>query len=186
MLPDDRDDLHPAFADLYREHLPTITRYLRRRLGDAPAEDAAAEVFVRALRGLATYEQSSASLSALPWLYGIAANVIREQRRAETRRLRTVERLLADPPAASPDAPEREALDPRLARALRGLPPADRETLLLVAWGELTYEETALALGIPVGTVRSRIARSRKRLDDGLGAEPRPHDARALTGETHA
>jgi RNA polymerase sigma factor (sigma-70 family) len=57
----------------------------------------------------------------------------------------------------------------RLAGALATLGRGDRDTLLLVVWGELTYEEAARALGIPVGTVRSRLNRARRKLRERLG-----------------
>jgi RNA polymerase sigma-70 factor (ECF subfamily) len=92
----------------------------------------------------------------------VAANVISERRRAERRRLRAMERLASQAPRGTVEAPE--DLDPRLIAGLRQLEAADREALLLVAWGELSYQEAAEALQIPVGTVRSRIARARGQL----------------------
>jgi RNA polymerase sigma-70 factor (ECF subfamily) len=143
----------------YRQHLPAIVRYLRRRLGDDIAEDAAADVFARAMRS----ERAGQAVS-LPWLFGVAANVISEHRRSERRRLRAIERLAAHAPSEHPPVEIASALDPALIRALRRLDRGDREALLLVAWGELTYEQTAEALDVPVGTVRSRIFRARKQL----------------------
>lgn len=171
-----------AFSALYREHLPAIVRYLRRRLGESAADDAAAEVFVRAFR----QDVEDHDGSALPWLYGIAANVILEQRRAERRRLRAIERLSGEQRRDADGGAGRAELDPRLARGLRRLSATDRETLLLVAWGELSYEETAHALGIPVGTVASRIARARRQLDDVLAPKPRGVEPRSVAGDTHA
>ena len=176
-----------AFAKLYEAHLPAIVRYLRRRLGDSAADDAASEVFVRAFRARGANERT-AELD-LPWLYGIAANVIHEERRAERRRLRLIERMAAQSQRGgvggsfpTPDA----TLDPRLARGLRRLSPQDRETLLLVAWGELSYEETARALGVPVGTVASRISRARRQLDEPPSTADRRFLPRAAQGDTNA
>jgi RNA polymerase sigma-70 factor (ECF subfamily) len=143
----------------YRLHLPAILRYLRRRLGDDVAEDAAADVFTRAIRAHANGQAVS-----LPWLFGVAANVISERRRSERRRLRAIERLAEQASSAETPVEERAALDPALVRALRSLSRRDREALLLVAWGELTYDQVAEALGVPVGTVRSRIFRARSQL----------------------
>lgn len=150
----------------YREHLPAIVRYLRRRLGDNVAEDAAADVFARALRA-----QRAGHAVSLPWLFGVAANVISERRRSERRRLRAIERLAGEPPRPHA-AIDIDELDPALIRALRSLQPGDREALLLVAWGELTYEQTAEALSIPIGTVRSRIHRARQQLRPDATAMP--------------
>lgn len=153
------------FAVVYREHAGTILRYVRRRLGDAAADDATAEVFSRAFvaRGTVRAEQGT----PLPWLYGIAANVIGDHHRTEQRRLKALERLARQTPASTTQR-RTDAVDPGVARALRRLSPGDREAFLLVAWGELSYDETATALGLPVGTVRSRIHRARRQLDEHL------------------
>jgi RNA polymerase sigma-70 factor (ECF subfamily) len=170
-----------AFAEVYREHAGAIMRYVRRRLGDSAADDATAEVFSRALAGRAS---GPAADKVLPWLYGIAANVIGDQRRTEVRRLRALERLAAQTPEAAAPPPPSEA-DPSLARALRRLSSGDREALLLVAWGELSYEETAAALGVPVGTVRSRINRARRQLARRLPGPRGEAPASSTTGEAH-
>lgn len=149
----------------YRAHLPAIVRYLRRRLGDVSAEDAASDVFLRALQA----ERAGTTVS-LPWLFGVAANVISERRRSERRRLRAIERLSSETAVAGEDRPHRVDMDPDLIRGLRRLSHEDREALLLVAWGDLSYEQTAEALGIPVGTVRSRLHRARKQLGSTASA----------------
>jgi DNA-directed RNA polymerase specialized sigma24 family protein len=138
-----RARLEPAaFAPIFDRHYATIHSYLRRRL-DAPiAEELAAETFARALRGVARYDEERAD--ALPWLFGIAANLARRHRRTEVR---------------------------RLAAALAELRVHDREALLLFAWAELSYEEISLALSIPVGTVRSRLHRARRTLRAHLESE---------------
>lgn len=153
-----------AFTRMYEEHRRPIVRYLRRRLGDDAAEDAASEVFSRAFHARHDYQDQYGT--PLPWLYGIATNVIAERRRAEHRRLKVLERLATQHAHSHPPPGEPAPLDPRLARALRRLTHDDRETLLLVAWGELSYEETAATLGVPVGTVRSRLSRVRRQLQD--------------------
>lgn len=147
------------FATFYRRHVGTILRYLRGRLSPDVAEDAAHEVFLRAFRQRESYEARFPT--ARPWLYGIAANVIADHHRNEVRRLRALEResqASTTAPLPRVDTPE---LSPELAAALRRLSLGDREALLLTVWGELSYEETAAALDIAVGTVRSRIARAR-------------------------
>ncbi len=154
-------DQPDQYAVFYRRHTGTILRYLRGRLSPDVAEDAAHEVFLRAFRQRASYEPRFPT--ARPWLYGIAANVIADHHRNEARRLRALEResqvsASKPPPQLAPDAPD---LSPELAAALRRLSLGDREALLLTVWGELSYEETAAALDIAVGTVRSRIARAR-------------------------
>src|SRR5699024_7548185 len=137
-----------------------ILRYLRGRLSADVAEDAAHEVFLRAFRQRADYEPRFPT--ARPWLYGIAANVIADHHRNETRRLRALERhAQALPRDSVPPHLDTPQLSCELAAALRRLSLGDREALLLTVWGELSYEEAAAALGVAIGTIRSRISRAR-------------------------
>lgn len=115
---------------------------------------------------------------------------LRGERRRERRELRAWARTGADPVVADLDEPERRldarADRPRLAAALADLPHENREVLLLFAWAELSYEEISAALGIPVGTVRSRMARCRARLQGRLDPEPRPTDIASTEGGCNA
>lgn len=109
-----------------------------------------------------------------PWLYGIATNVIHRHRQAERRAYQVLARTGSDPVAesATDDVLARVAAGARrrqLAAALAGLSTADRDTLLLTVWGGLTYSETAHALQVPDGTVRSRMNRARRKLRNALG-----------------
>lgn len=153
-----------AFGALYERHGLSVRRFVVRRVGIDDGEDLAAEVFIRAFRARSRYRAERET--ALPWLLGVANHVISDHRRIERRRLAALERLLVEgqEPAASPDA----GLTLNVVRALRRLPGADRDTLLLLVWGELARDEVAAALGVPVGTVNSRIARARKRLATDL------------------
>ena len=152
------------FAGLFERHGLAVRRYVVRRIGDGPGDDVASEVFVRAFRARGRYRPEHDA--ALPWLLGIANNVIADHRRLERRRLAGLERFTREAPRlVEHDDPE---LAPELVAALRGLPVAERDTLLLVVWGELTQDEAAVALGVPVGTVSSRITRARKRLAAAL------------------
>jgi RNA polymerase sigma-70 factor (ECF subfamily) len=161
-----------AFVAVFERHHGAVHRHLRRVVGEGLADELAAEAFARAFRARARFEPHHDS--ARPWLFGIAANLLREHRRAEVRRLRALERLAGAAPREA--APEAASLDPALAAALRRLAPRDREALLLHAWAELSYEEVAEALGVPVGTVRSRLHRARRLLREDLGRDrfPRP------------
>lgn len=160
------------FEALYTAHRSSIVRYLRRRLGDDAAEDAAAEVFLRAYRRIDTLESSPAEARA--WLHGIAEYVVLERWRAEARRLRLLDRVRLTSPALNTltadhdDQRSIRELEPELVSALLNLSADDRSTLLLTVWGELSYDEVATALDIPVGTVRSRIARARRQLQPVL------------------
>jgi RNA polymerase sigma factor (sigma-70 family) len=150
----------PVFAALYERHGQTVRRYVARRVGSEAGEDLAAEVFVRAFRARERYRAERDS--ALPWLLGVANHVITGHRRSELRRLKALQRLAV----AAPQLIEREdyGLGADLVRELRRLSGDDRDALLLVVWGELTYEEVAVALDVPIGTVSSRVARARRKL----------------------
>ena len=163
-----------AFAALYDRHAAPIHRFAGRRLGDQMADDVVGETFLAAFRRRKRYDLRRAD--ARPWLYGIAANVIGKHRRAEVRMLRAFARTGADPVAAG----HADLVDSRvcaaavqrdLAAALAGLSAGDRDVLLLIAWADLSYEETAAALGIPVGTVRSRLHRARRKVREALGGQ---------------
>ena len=103
-----------------------------------------------------------------PWLLGIATNLVHGHVRAERRRYRALARAGAEPavpgadPADSTDRLAAQALRGPLAAALAGLKPRDRDVLLLFAWEQLSYEEIATVLDVPVGTVRSRLNRARR------------------------
>jgi RNA polymerase sigma-70 factor (ECF subfamily) len=157
-----------AFALVYDRHAAVLYRYLVRRVGAGAADGVLADVFRIAFERRAAFDRDRAD--ARPWLYGIATNVLAKHRRAEARRLRATAELAqsrelpadaADGAAAALDARE---LWPRVAEAISALPPGERDALLLHVWEDLPYEEVATALGVPVGTVRSRIHRARRRL----------------------
>lgn len=160
-----------AFAELYDRHAAVIFRFAARRLGSSVAEDVTAETFLAAFWHRHRYDLSRGD--ARPWLYGIASNLIGRQRRDEVRRLRALARLAAatDEAGAAQDIDDRiwaGEMRAELAAALASLPRKHRDTLLLVAWAELSYEETAEALAVPIGTVRSRVNRARHRLREAL------------------
>lgn len=156
-----------AFAALFDRHFATIHRYLARRAGVDTADDLASEVFTVAFARRASYDLAHAS--ALPWLYGIATNVLHAERR-QRRRHDYVE-LVVDPVSGAEPLADRAAssLDGQrevaaLAPLFRGLSEEDRTTALLYAWEHLSYVEIAQTMGVPVGTVRSRLNRVRRRL----------------------
>jgi RNA polymerase sigma-70 factor (ECF subfamily) len=160
------------FAEIFHRHWDEIHRYIARRLGPESAEDVGAETFTVAFRNRGRYDL--ARTDARPWLYGIATNLIGQHRRAERRRHQLLARTSADWVSASfADSSDArvtaEQLGPRVASVLAGLPAADRDLLLLIAWADLTYEEAAEALGVPMGTVRSRLHRVRKKIRRAFG-----------------
>ncbi|MGB8858130.1 MAG: sigma-70 family RNA polymerase sigma factor [Ilumatobacteraceae bacterium] len=157
-----------AFAGLFDRHAEAVHRMVARRLGRQVADDIAGEVFRVAFEQRARFDTTYTS--ALPWLYGIALNLIRRHQRDYTRRLRVLDRVAASVPAAAdPMSTAADRLDATrdavgLAAALAALGPDDREVLLLVAWEQMTPTEAAAALGVPAGTARSRLHRARQAL----------------------
>jgi RNA polymerase sigma factor (sigma-70 family) len=159
------------FTVIFDRHYRSVYGYLSRRVGRAVADDLAAETFVRAFERRASYDASFER--ALPWLLGIAINLLAHHRRSEARRLRALAAL----PGPGTDERFADSADGRvdaaasrasLVRALEALDDYDREALLLYAWADLRYEEIASVLGIPVGTVRSRLNRARHKLRASL------------------
>ena len=160
------------FSVIFNRHAPTIHRYLARRLDRDTADDLVGEVFLVAFRRRERYD--CARSSALPWLYGIATNLIGQSRRDEARSYRLLARLAPEP---DEDCHAERVAAIVAAGAVRGLllaalgrlTPGDRDVLLLIAWEGLTYDEVASALDIPVGTVRSRLNRARRKVRAELG-----------------
>jgi RNA polymerase sigma-70 factor (ECF subfamily) len=168
-----------AFEELFERHHARIHGWLRRRLTAPLAEDLAAEVFVRAWATRTRYDPSCSD--AAPWLFGIATNLARRHHRQEARGLRALARTGVDPldRAGAESGPADDRVDAAartraLAGALASLRPAEREVLLLQAWAELSYEEIALATGVPVGTVRSRLHRARHNMRVDLESKETP------------
>jgi RNA polymerase sigma factor (sigma-70 family) len=163
------------FRELFERHFPATLAFLRRRIGPDMAEDLAIETFALAFRRRESY--NGAQANARPWLLGIANNLLRHHRRAERRKLLAYARTGIDPDLAHDagfeDAEARiqaQSAGPTLALALANLRTAERDVLLLYAWADLTYTEIGYALGVPVGTVRSRLSRDRGRVRELLAA----------------
>lgn len=160
------------FESTYRP----LLAYARRRLADhADADDLVAEVFAVAWRRRAEIRTGvDGAGSPLPWLYGIAGNVLRNQRRAGQRRLRLVDEIGAQPAvtATAPDPADRSGADIRA--ALDGLPHDDQELLRLVAWEGLSHADVAEVLGCSVNAVAIRVHRARQRLADQLRLADQP------------
>ncbi len=162
------------FAAIFDRHFDAVFAYLQRRLGRDLAEELAAETFLVAFDSRQRFDADQGG--ALPWLLGIATNLMRHHWRRESRELRAYARSATDPVLDAFDGVE-ERLDAsgerrRLVEALAGLSGPERDALLLAAWTELSYTEIAAALEVPVGTVRSRLSRARERISASLAAEP--------------
>lgn len=161
-----------AFGAIFVRYFSQIHQYLAGRVGGKIADDLAADVFAAAFAQRQRYDLTRDS--ARPWLYGIATNLAGTHRRQEQRRYRALARAhardvsLSDEDLAT-DRVTASATGPALAAALARLESGDRDVLLLVALADLSNQEVAQALGIPYGTVCSRLSRARRRLREALG-----------------
>jgi RNA polymerase sigma factor (sigma-70 family) len=157
-----------AFEVIFDRHYSSIRRYVARRLSPAGADDVAAEVFCIAFDRRAQFVERRADCPVRAWLFGIATNLVRRRRRDERRQLRAYARagagVVAAESAADPsDRVDAQRAGPAVARALGALSADERDVLLLYALADLDYQGIADALEIPIGTVRSRLARARTR-----------------------
>jgi len=162
-----------AFGELFDRHANAIFNFCLRRTGDrSAAEDLMSATFLHAWRRRA--DMRPAADGPVAWLYGIAANLVRRHFRGIGRRRAAMARLTSPGPEPDPSDEIAGRLDDarrvgRTREALKSLPEGDQDLLVLCAWQDMTYEEAAAALGIPVGTVRSRLSRARSRLRLVLG-----------------
>ncbi|WP_329118913.1 RNA polymerase sigma factor [Streptomyces sp. NBC_01465] len=166
---------HDAFGVLFDACSRSVYNHAYRLTGDwALAEDIVSLTFLEAWRLRAKVEEDGGSLR--PWLLGVATNVTRNVRRAARRHAAAVARLprdegvrdFADAVASRVDDTRQLAL---VTAALAGLRRPEREVLSLCVWSGLDYAAAALALGVPVGTVRSRLSRARSKLARALEPE---------------
>ncbi|GAB3958271.1 RNA polymerase sigma factor [Actinoallomurus acanthiterrae] len=166
-----RDD-PDAFAALFDRYSAMLYRYAVKRLGPEVAEDLVGETFLVAFQKRHRYDPGRAD--ARPWLFGIITKLIARHHRRERARYRALERALPEEAADSPvdralAEVAAQSVRPELTSALAELSRGDRDVLLLIAWADLSYEETATALGIPIGTVRSRLNRARRKVRAAFG-----------------
>jgi RNA polymerase sigma-70 factor, ECF subfamily len=156
-----------AFGLLFKRHANAIYNYVFRSTADwAAADDLLSIVFLEAWR---RRDKELDEGYVLPWLFGIATNVLRNRRRSERRFAAALRRLpkAESEPDFSSAAEERVDDERRMQQALEllhELPEHEQEVFVLCAWMELSYEDAALALDLPIGTVRSRLSRARARL----------------------
>ena len=165
-----------AFGALFDEHAKAVyNQAFRQTLNWSTAEEVVSLTFLEAWRLRGRIEEGDGSLR--PWLLGIALNVTRNVTRAARRHQAAMSRLPVPPP--EPDFAEDLAsqLDDsaelrRVQAALEGLRPGEREVIVLCVWSGLDYAAAAEALGVPVGTVRSRMFRARDKLRRAAPSEP--------------
>jgi RNA polymerase sigma factor (sigma-70 family) len=168
-----------CFGALFDRHVARVHGYLSRRSGSDTADGLVGEVFRAAFENRSRYRTDRPS--ALPWLYGIAANVLRQHRRTEHRRLRLVDKLTVEARGRNVEDGESARSQARddvaiVVEVLAELPEAEREAILLYAWEDLSYEEIATAQDVPVGTVRSRMNRARRRIRERIGGSGQEGD----------
>ena len=159
-----------SFGEIFDRHAERVRAYCARMSGSLDAaDDLVSMVFLEAWR-----RRDDVVLvddEALPWLYGVARRIVQQRWRTAVRHRRALSRLPtyavavdhADEVAARLD--DQESLR-RLSDALALLRPAEREVLVLCVWQGLDYASASVALGVPIGTVRSRLSRARARLKD--------------------
>jgi RNA polymerase sigma factor (sigma-70 family) len=171
------------FGELFEEHANTVYNFCFRRLADwAMAEDMTSAVFLEAWRRRERVDLVGEP--PLPWLLGVATNLMRNHRRSLRRASAALERFhtSASVPDFGDDLADRLDAERQMRAVLEqigALAPQEREALELCAWAELSYADAARALGVPVGTVRSRLSRARARLRELIGED----DAAAIAGE---
>ncbi len=160
------------FTSIVERHGEALHRYFSKRAPHSALDDLVSDTFLTAFRSRQNYDLSY--LDARPWLFGIATNVLRHHRRSEGRRIARMGRRRAE----EPEQDRTEDIESSVAAyaevdkmrwALDQIDERYRDVLMLVAGPGLTYEEMARALGIPVGTVRSRMSRGRTQLRELLG-----------------
>jgi len=162
-----------VFRDLVAQHRERLYRFVLRHIGHATeAEELAQQAFAEAAR---TYENFRGESQLSTWLYGIAMNLVRNHlSRSPQRQYRFEDESgLEDLPGAGAD-PEQQCAWTELVRLLdhelEGLMPEMREVLMLVARDDMSYEDAAALLAVPIGTVRSRVSRARSHLRRRMAA----------------
>ena len=161
-----------AFRVVFDEHHDAVHLFCLRRLGVDDGNDATAEVFLVAWRRMDAMPEKG---ETLPWLYGVARNVVRNQVRTRQRKVRLVSRLSSHSPEVS-DAAETVVVQNtesvEVIDAMAGLRPAEQEVLRLKAWEELSNEQIGAILGMSDRAVEGRYARALKKLARRLPKDP--------------
>jgi RNA polymerase sigma factor (sigma-70 family) len=162
------------FGLLYDRYAGQLYRYAYQRAGDQAAQDIVADTFLAAFQQRASFDPARGE--ARPWLFGILTRKLARYHRTEKARYLAFARAAEPDTEHNPDERITEAVSAAamrapLAAALAKLSRGDRDVLLLVAWADCTYEEVATVVGIPIGTVRSRLNRARRKVRQALGEE---------------
>lgn len=155
------------FAAMYDAHYAQVYAYAASRVGRQFADDIVSDTFLVAWRKLGTVPAT-----ALPWLLGIARNVVRERNRDEVRQASLAAELRAWVEEADADVADGVAERAAVLAALARLSEDDRELLTLMAWHNLSTREAARVVGCSTATFFVRLHRARKRLHEALAGAP--------------
>ncbi|MFC9976778.1 RNA polymerase sigma factor [Spirillospora sp. NPDC127200] len=155
------------FTAMYDACRQRVWAYAAAHGGRQRADDVVSETFAVAWRRLGDVPDP-----ALPWLLGVARNVLRDGHRAEARRAAFTAELRHWQQDTAQDPAEGVAERQAVLRALAGLAEADREVLLLVAWQGLTPRQAARVVGCSEPALRVRLHRARKRLSRAMAERP--------------
>ena len=163
-----------AFAELVRRHQARLRAFLRRLCGsDFLADDIAQDTFIKAHRALSDFQGGGSFRS---WLCAIAYREFLQNKRKEKAAARLEDALMEEAASAPGDESKIEAsfsLD--LRRALMTLEEMERAALLLCDAAGLSHNEAALAIDAPLGSIKTYVARARKKMREALSAEAPPH-----------
>jgi RNA polymerase sigma-70 factor (ECF subfamily) len=166
------------FRLLYERNYAPITAYVRRRVRRADGSDAdiVAEVFVVAWRRFLDVPEVS---QELPWLYGVARNLVANHFRSVQRSAALNDRLQIEVSVGTDSSTGSSDLEIRVRRAVEQLSDLDREIFRLIHWERLSHEEVGLSVGITAKAVERRVARARTKVRDHLDSlekfiEPAP------------
>ncbi len=174
-----------AFATLFQRHQRTVYRFALQMTGLADvAEDVTQDVFLALARRSGDYDPEAGALTT--YLYGIARHlVLQRDRRRRVRGETDLDTAAADDLVVRPTDPvdglARAARLSALRRAILHLPPHHREVIVLCELNGVSYEDAAVIIGCPVGTVRSRLSRGRRQLADRCRADARAEEVGAAT-----
>ena len=160
----------PQFRSQLQQCLPDLWRYAYALTRDRHmADDLVQDCAERALRKRELWQQTGA---LKPWLMKMLLNLYKNQLRAQSRRphLVAIDDMHHDP--AAPDALDQKLALSQTARAMTQLPEDQREALLLVVLGGVSYKQAAEALNVPLGTLMSRLGRARAKLREMMADAP--------------
>lgn len=160
-------DLKPTpeerFRELYEEHAETLARYVSRRTAPAEVQDVVSDTFLAAWRRFAELPEDP-----VPWLFVTARKMIANRHRSIDRKRALHEKVAVDVRWVLEDQPQPSEIDNQLLNAIAGLPPAEREAFILIAWDELDVARAAKAASCSKATFRVRFHRARQRLKDRM------------------